>query len=103
MATDRQLIQCLVYIDLNMVRAGLEFHPVEWTVSGFHDIQSPPERYRVIDYTALYQLLGMEDAAALKYQHRNWVETMLRQGKLLREPKWTESVAVGPEFFTSKF
>jgi putative transposase len=28
--TDRHLIRCLVYIDLNMVRAGAVTHPSEW-------------------------------------------------------------------------
>ena len=28
--TDRHLVQCLVYVDLNMVRAGVVKHPVAW-------------------------------------------------------------------------
>jgi len=42
------LFQCLIYIDLNMVRAGVVSHPSEWSVCGYNDIQKPPLRYRII-------------------------------------------------------
>ncbi len=31
-ATDRHLVRCLTYIDLNMVRAGVVDHPSQWKV-----------------------------------------------------------------------
>jgi hypothetical protein len=46
----------LVYFDLNMVRAGVVEHPVNWLNSGYREIQQPPKRYAVID---LYGLLGL--------------------------------------------
>jgi len=36
---DEHLHHCLVYIDLNMVRAGVVTHPVKWLHSGYHEIQ----------------------------------------------------------------
>jgi putative transposase len=30
--TDRHLIRCLVYVDLNMVRAGAVDHPSQWNL-----------------------------------------------------------------------
>ena len=47
------LIQCLVYIDLNMVRAGVISHPEEWPFSGYNEIQRPRERYGLIDHDRL--------------------------------------------------
>ena len=35
------LFQCLVYIDLNMVRAGIVEHPSEWLFCGYNEIQKP--------------------------------------------------------------
>ena len=35
------LLRCLVYIDLNMVRAGAVDHPSKWPHGGFNEIQSP--------------------------------------------------------------
>jgi putative transposase len=33
----------MVYIDLNMVRAGVVNHPEKWEESGFCEIQKPPK------------------------------------------------------------
>ena len=33
---DDHLIRCLVYIDLNMVRAGVVKHPSKWLFSGYN-------------------------------------------------------------------
>jgi len=102
-ATDRHLIQCLVYIDLNMVRAGVVGHPSLWAVSGYNDIQSPPQRYRIIDYPALCQLMGLSSLNALSAHHQEWVADALSKGQFEREPKWTERSAVGPEDFVIAF
>ncbi len=40
------LWRCLVYVDLNMVRAGVVDHPCQWKWSGYHEIQKPKTRYR---------------------------------------------------------
>ncbi len=102
-STDRHLFQCLVYIDLNMVRAGVVFHPSEWNVCGYNDIQKPPSRYRIIDHDALCTLGGFGDFAVFKRRHRIWVTDALEDDTQLRESKWTEAVAVGPDSFTSRF
>ena len=47
--TDEHLHRCLICIDLNMVRAGVVSHPVEWAHSGYSEIQEPPKRYAVIE------------------------------------------------------
>jgi len=60
--TDEHLHRCLVYIDLNMVRAGAVSHPVKWLHSGYHEIQEPPERYAVIDQQGLIELCGFKKA-----------------------------------------
>ena len=33
--TDSHLVRCLVYIDLNMVRAGVVKHPADWPFGGY--------------------------------------------------------------------
>ena len=37
--TGEHLWRCLVYVDLNLVRAGAVEHPSEWKWSGYHEIQ----------------------------------------------------------------
>lgn len=99
--TGDHLIRCLSYIDLNMVRAGVVQHPAEWKDSGFHDIQSPSERRRVIDHERLGELVDIRDFEALRIAHRSWVNEALDRPQ--REPAWTESVAVGDETFLGRF
>ena len=55
---DEHLAQCLVYIDLNMVRAGVVEHPVDWPHAGFAEMKQRRERYRILDQDALNSLLG---------------------------------------------
>jgi len=93
------LIRCLVYIDLNMVRAGVVKHPAEWELNGYNEIQNPPARYGVIDHLSLRQLCGYSDAAEFAQQHRGWVHEAIVEKRLNRESCWTESIAVGSRGF----
>ena len=47
---EQHLIQCMIYIDLNMVRAGVVSHPSEWQWTGYNELLRPKSRYRLIDY-----------------------------------------------------
>jgi len=51
--TDRHLLSCMIYIDLNMVRAGVIKHPSEWKTGGYNEVIHPPERYARIDQIRL--------------------------------------------------
>lgn len=95
--TDHHLIRCLVYIDLNMVRAGAVGHPRGWEVSGYHDIQQPRRRKAIIDHDALYRLTGMSSCGELQRTHLEWIDDAIGRSK--RDPAWTESVGVGDEKF----
>ena len=92
---DGHLARCMVYIDLNMVRAGVVEHPSDWVHAGYNEIQSLPERYRCIDVPAIAALLGFADADSLRDGLREWVDQALVKGSLERHPAWTESIAVG--------
>jgi len=101
--TDQHLGRCLVYIDLNMVRAGVVAHPAHWDVCGYREIQAPPQRYRIIDQPALQHLLGIPAPNELRRAHADWVAEALRAGRLSREPHWSDSLAVGSEAFVARF
>ena len=45
---DEHLHRCLVYIDLNMVRAGVVNHPIRWKHGGYRESQDPPARYALL-------------------------------------------------------
>jgi putative transposase len=59
---DDHLHRCLVYIDLNMLRAGVVTHPLQWLHSGYREIQRPPKRYAIIDLRELTALCGFADS-----------------------------------------
>jgi len=56
----KHLLHCLVYIDMNMVRAGVVSHPSGWRHCGYHEIQQPPSHYRLIDRECLIDPCGMQ-------------------------------------------
>ena len=94
MDTDEYLARCLIYIDMNMVRAGAVTHPGKWKHSAYHEIQSPPKRYRIINRIALASLLGLKDETRLQVQHQEWVDDGLSKNNGQRQKIWSEGVAV---------
>lgn len=92
---DEHLWRCLVYIDLNMVRAGAVQHPAEWPHGGYREIQTPPHRYRIVDLPVLSTLCGFDSIEAFQDAHRKWVEVALSAGKGRRDERWSTALAVG--------
>lgn len=98
----RHLFQYLVYMDLNMVRAGAVNHPSQWAFGSYNEIQVPRQREALIDYDKLPNVLGIESYDLLRASHRGWVEESLGTRNNGRESKWTQSIAVGSEEFIEK-
>jgi putative transposase len=101
--TDEYLARCMVYIDMNMVRAGAVSHPGEWDLSGYNEIQDPQQRYRIIDLPEVMGLLGVHDITGLQKSCREWIAEALRAERSVRDERWTESLAVGHHQFLQKF
>jgi putative transposase len=93
------LLRCLVYIDLNMVRAGVVDHPSQWPHGGYTEIQTPRRKNIIIAHDRLRALAGFGDYASFVSAHRKWVHAALKEVDAKRESRWTQSVAVGGEFF----
>ena len=104
--TGAQFIRCLTYVDMNMVRAGVVSHPREWPFCGYGEMQHPDIRPRLhlVDTDALVALTGARDVRSLTGIREEWIDAAIRKGRLVREPLWTESLAVGTsEGFLSRF
>jgi len=99
---DEHLHRCLVYIDLNMVRAGVVGHPDEWPHGGYREIQHPPERYKLIDLNELSVSCGFPTVPDFQKAHCDWVAGALTLGTLKRDARWSESIAVGGEQFVAQ-
>ena len=59
--SEHHLFQCLKYIDLNMVRAGVVNHPSQWEFSGYTGIQNPRRKNVLIAYQKLAELTGFDN------------------------------------------
>lgn len=95
----KHLHRCLVYIDLNMVRAGVVRHPSQWPHGGYVEIQQPRERCRLIDLPELSALCGFASIERFQAAHREWVAHALNGDVARREPCWSEALAVGSRGF----
>lgn len=96
------LSKCLVYIDLNMVRAGVVKHPSEWAFCGYNEIQEPKRKKVLINYQRLTELLGFNRYDEVQTYHKRWVDDYLENGKNTRDEKWTMSIAVGNRSFVER-
>jgi putative transposase len=92
------LARCVVYVDLNMVRAGVVTHPAQWKTSGYHEIQKPPRRFAIVDRKALAEVLEIPPAE-LAARHAEWITAALLDASRRRMPQWSTSIAVGSREF----
>ncbi len=77
-------------------------HPSEYNLSGYIEIQNPPERFSIINRKALVDLLGFKDDQHFQQVHYEWVESELRNGSVMKDSLWSESVAVGNDSFVKE-
>lgn len=101
--TDEHMLKCMVYIDLNIVRAGVVKHPLDWRFGGLREIYSPHKRYGLIDRKSLLVKCGYSSSAEKIFldDYRGWIEESIK-GINTREEMWTKSLAVGNKEFVEK-
>jgi putative transposase len=73
--SDEHFPRCLVYLDMNMVRAGVVKHPAEWVHGGYREIQQ---------------------------QLRQWLIEELTINNSVRDKTWSESLALWSEDLVEK-
>jgi len=101
--TDKYLLECAVYIDLNMVRAGVVNHPAQWEFCGYQEILGSEKRSLLIDQNLLCKYFCIKDPKNLGRFYRAVIEEKIMQERLKRESRWTDAVAVGSKGFTERF
>jgi putative transposase len=95
------LDNCMVYIDLNMVRAGVVCHPREWQWCGYNELLGERTRYTVIDFDRVLEQTGFSDIQTFREYYAARVQEEIDQKRLSRQPQWT-SIAVGSEAFVKR-
>jgi putative transposase len=92
------LWNCMRYIDLNMVRAGVIQHPIDWLWCGYQEIVGRRLRYRVLNLDELLRLREHGDLKAFADWYNIGLDQALKTASG-RQAYWTESIAVGSEAF----
>lgn len=100
--TEKHLLKCMVYIDLNMVRAGVVNHPSEWEFCGYQEILGLKKQNLLIDRNLLLSYLDLRDLRILGPFYKASIQEKLAEGKIARENRWTEAIAVGSQEFTER-
>ena len=95
------LAQCMVYIDLNMVRAGVVKHPLAWPFCGYHEIMENRERYLLINKKELLPMLNLDSFQSLREYYNGLIEAELEKNGG-RDEKWTSGMAVGSDAYVKK-
>jgi putative transposase len=98
----KHLWNCVKYIDLNMVRAGVVLHPSVWKWCGYQELVGVKSRYRLLNIDCLLELLGKLDFNSFCEEYQIQIQMDIEQKKLHREKRWTESIAVGGEEYVKK-
>lgn len=96
------LWNCMIYIDLNMVRAGVVGHPRDWPWCGYQEIMGLRQRYSILDLEEVAQLGGTTNQSRFAEWYDAGLADRIKSGSLKREPVWTESIAVGSKGFVSR-
>lgn len=96
------LWNCLQYVDLNMVRAGVVGHPSEWQWCGYLELIGERKHYRLLDVDCLLELLGHPDLESFQAEYQSRILSAIEEKRLKREKQWTESIAVGGKEYVKR-
>lgn len=98
----QHLFRCLTYIDLNMNRAGVVTHPSQWDECGYCDLQGD-HRSPIINAHRLAMRLGFPCVDSLRRAHRTAISAAAESKLSVRNPNWTQAVAVGSHSYVESF
>ena len=82
-----------------MVRTGKVQHPDEWRWCSYDELTGQRRRYRIVDRDCLLSLTGFLSMEQCSDFHRASISDRLSAARMVREPCWTEAVAVGSDEF----
>jgi putative transposase len=97
------LAACVLYIDMNMVRAGAVDRPSEWDHSGFHEIRGGIPRVPLINRKRLSTLLGLTSESELCDAHIAWHASSIVHSVRQRNEVLSSAFAVGSRSFVQEF
>ena len=90
------LWNCMVYIELNMVRAGVVPHPEQWPWCSYQEWMGQRQRYVLINKPAGLGALGNCDLKTFQENYHHLIDETIAQDRCRREPA---CIAVGSQEF----
>lgn len=96
--SNTHLIICLLYIDLNMVRAHVVSTPSQWEYGGYYELFKSNQN-GIIDRKCLLKSTGLTDWEEYKRYYTNQMEIALQGSLLKKDESWSKSIAIGDEQF----
>jgi len=98
----QHLLNCMRYVALNMVRAGVVGHPCEWSWCGDDELTGRRSRYRLLSVERMLESLEMPSMAAFHRVYREGIDEQLASRQFARQAVWTEAIAVGDQAFVER-
>jgi putative transposase len=98
----QHLLNCMRYVSLNMVRAGVVGHPSEWRWCGDDELTGRRSRYRLLAVERMLDSLELPSMAAFERLYREGINEHLARRQLARDAVWTEALAVGDQAFVER-
>jgi putative transposase len=89
----------MVYIELNMVRAGVVAHPSHWPWCSYDEWLGQRRRYGVVDINQCLRVFGGASLEEFRTNYQALIEARISKDEMAREPQWTEAIAVGSRAF----
>ena len=95
--------RCLLYIDLNMVRAGAVEHPSQWPYGTWPEFFGGRRRYRIVNQATLLNRLEIPDWDSFARWYKSTLDDMLcRTEQIGRQSFWSSAIAVGDAEWLAK-
>ena len=98
----KYLYECLLYIELNMVRCGVVEHPRDWEWVGYQEIMGHRKRYRLVDLERLCWRLGRSTLEEVRRQIEMGIAERIARDEVKRKGYWSEALGVGSREFLEK-
>jgi len=98
----QHLLNCVRYVSMNMVRAGVVGHPCEWAWCGHDELTGRRSRYRLLAVDRMLESLELPSMDVFQRLYLDGVNEQLARRRLAREAAWTEALAVGDRLFVER-
>ena len=98
----QHLLNCMRYVSMNMLRAGVVSHPSEWHWCGDDELTGRRSRYRVLALERMLESLELPSMTAFQRVYGEGINELLAHRRLGREAVWTDALAVGDQTFVER-